>query len=163
MSALFCLVRRKRVPETPEEFVRQKLLHHMIHELGFPREMIAVEKSLASMPHLEGTSSLLPERRADIVTFRSIPHTLTPLPLLLVECKAVPINEVAIRQVIGYNHYLAAPYLCLANREEIHFGAYDPEREKYRFIRHIPPYSSLLASLSINGSSSIKKSRDEKQ
>jgi hypothetical protein len=72
----------------------------MIKELGFPKGLISVERAIGP-------------RRYDLVCF-----TKEMTPLLLVECKAGALNEIAIRQAMGYNDVLKAPFICLANAKE---------------------------------------------
>jgi hypothetical protein len=96
-----CLIRKKQVANTPEELVRQSLIGRMIGELGFPKGLIAVERKIGS-------------RRFDIVCY-----TKEMAPLLLVECKAGALDEAAVRQVLGYNDVVKAPFISLANAKEI--------------------------------------------
>jgi sulfur carrier protein ThiS len=133
---LYCCIRKCSVKALPEEIVRQSILHHLINELGFPAGGIAVEKSLRQMP-LQ-TEKHPPLRRADIICFHR------DLPLLLIECKAVPLNSKSVRQVIGYNWFLKAPFIALVNQTEIRFGWYNKTQNEYQFTAHIPPYSELI-------------------
>lgn len=94
-----CFIRGRLVVQTPEERVRQALLRKMVEELGFPKGLISVERATL-------------KRRTDIVCY-----TKEMRPLLLIECKAGPIREEAIRQAIGYNDQVKAPFICLANGE----------------------------------------------
>jgi hypothetical protein len=45
---VFDLVRKKWVPLTPEEWVRQHVLHYLIFDKEYPRSLIAVERGLNS-------------------------------------------------------------------------------------------------------------------
>lgn len=62
-------VRGSFVKATPEEIVRQSLLHQMIDDLGFPRNYLAVEKKLSELPHLQFDGGDIPRRRFDIICF----------------------------------------------------------------------------------------------
>lgn len=140
-----CRVRNITVSETPEEIVRQNLLRRMIDEMGFPLGNIAVEKGLAQMPHLQLSNDQIPERRADIVCFANQIHPNHSLyPLLLIECKATLLNQKVINQVVGYNHFLQAYYIAIANGSEIQTGWYDLSKKKHRFINGLPSYSQLI-------------------
>ncbi len=113
---LYDSVRRQWVKRTPEEMVRQTLLQVMVQKLGFPPALIAVERELKLLPHLLKDPRVLPERRADIICFAKGIHTRFPLfPLLLVECKEDLIDQAAIEQVIGYNVFVEAPFIALAD------------------------------------------------
>lgn len=96
-----CLVRKKRIADTPEERVRQSLLRKMIEELGFPKGLISVEREIG-------------DRRYDLVCY-----TKEMTPLLLVECKAGALDEAAVKQAMGYNDVVKAPFVCLAGAHEI--------------------------------------------
>ena len=104
-------IRKEWVDALPEEIVRQKLLSHLVVDLGYPPHAIAVEKSLSELPGLKGKK--VPNRRIDLLCFDS--ETLHPL--LLIECKAVPLKEKMFAQVLGYNAFIEAPLICLANEE----------------------------------------------
>jgi hypothetical protein len=141
---LYCCIRKHYVAATPEEQVRQSLLSYMIQQLQFPPQLLAVEKALDQMPHL-AVKPNLPTRRADILCFGQGIHPLNPIhPLLLIECKAVPLSDEVVRQTTGYNHYLQAYFVCMANQKHIRTGWFDPVQKTYRFIEHLPPYPELL-------------------
>ena len=107
------------VAATPEERVRQRLLVLMTRQLGYPKELLSVEKKLSELPHLNGLSGL-PNRRADVLCFAKGVHEDYPLfPLLLIECKEGEIGEEAACQALGYNHYVQAPFVALAGENEI--------------------------------------------
>lgn len=113
-----CIIRKRAVADTPEERVRQALLRKMVDELGFPKGLISVE------------CGGIGGRRTDIVCY-----TKEMTALLLIECKAIPLNEEAIQQALGYNEKILAPFLCLANREEIHtFWFQDSKRKSIPFL-----------------------------
>ena len=122
----------------PEEVVRQKLLETMQNDLGFPREMLSVERSLNSMPHLAGQK--VPDRRFDIVCFRKVKDQV--FPLLLVECKAIPISKLALEQVIGYNHFAKAPFIAVANQDFVYTG-FIGSGDGYRFEKGLFSYEKM--------------------
>lgn len=148
-SELFCLVRRVLVKKLPEEIVRQRLITFLVDKLGYPLSNLAVEKSLHQMPHLALKSKQqLPDRRADIVCYAKGIHAKHDLyPLLLIECKAVPLNQNVIQQVLGYNHHLEALFVAVANENETRTGWYDPDLKEYRFVPYIPMYDQLIRSI----------------
>ncbi|MCH9624787.1 MAG: hypothetical protein S4CHLAM27_12240 [Chlamydiia bacterium] len=67
------------------------------------------------------------------------------IPLLVIECKAVPINQKAFDQVIGYNHLVQAPFLALANGKEVFTLIKDGSG--YRQQKGLPEYKFLLESV----------------
>jgi hypothetical protein len=128
------LIRKTPVAPTPEEQVRQALLSFMIDKAGYPKGLIGVELSLSSLPQLK--SLKLPKRRADLLVFSS---TMTPL--VLIECKAVPLTKATIRQVVGYNLFIKAPYIVIANHEEIQTGTFNGT--DWIFLPGMPNYSDI--------------------
>ncbi|GAB4235483.1 MAG: type I restriction enzyme HsdR N-terminal domain-containing protein [Chlamydiales bacterium] len=132
----------------PEERVRQCLLKAMVEELGYPKEQISIEKSLSQMPHLHLSNVKLPNRRADIVCFSKNIHQDYPLwPLLVIECKAHQFSEEVKQQVKGYNYFLKAFFIAIANEREIETGWYDSSLQDYHFIKGLPTYDSLVQAI----------------
>lgn len=149
-NTLFCPIRKSWVTALPEEKIRQRLLAHMIQNLGFPQSHLVVEKGLAQMPHLTLSNQNIPTRRADIICFSSGIHSQHALyPLLLVECKAVPLTSKVLNQVAGYNHFLQAYYISVMNENEIKTGWYDRTAGAYAFVDGLLSYDSLKAKISL--------------
>jgi hypothetical protein len=145
-NKVFDKIRKKWVAETPEERVRQIWIQKMIQQLGFPKELLAVEKELKELPHLKLHAPSLPERRADILCFAKGIHPEYSLyPLLVMECKEDK-NDLsdAIEQVIGYNHFVNAYFLAAASEEECRFGYFDKDAKAYRFLPFLPSYLQLI-------------------
>lgn len=122
----------------PEEAIRQALLMEMIEKFGFPKEMLVVERTLGSLPHLMGQK--VPNRRFDIICFHKVEEAIRPL--LLVECKAVSLSQKCLEQVIGYNHYAQAPFIALANHECVMTGMYRWDGG-YELIEGLIPYEQM--------------------
>jgi hypothetical protein len=133
------------VAALPEEIARQKLLHEMVHQLNFPKELIAIEKRVEEIaPSFEGASAL-PLRRADIVCFaKGIHPDFTLYPLLLVECKKGDLDQKAIDQLLGYNHFVKAYFVALANLQQRCLGYYNKTLQKYEFISFFPSFEQLI-------------------
>lgn len=157
MGEIFCLIRKKWVAHNPEEAVRQRILQHLITNCGFPFPLIGVEKAIKQMPHLTCLDQRnIPDRRVDIVSFgKGIHPQFDIYPLLTIECKAVKITSAMLKQVIGYNHYIQAPFICIVNSDEQRTGWYDSAKKEYVFIPEIPSYKQLITSIS----SAIRKSQ----
>jgi hypothetical protein len=124
---LLCRIRRKRVPWTPEEMVRQSVLWYLIESAGYPPSLIAVEKKvdINGMP-----------KRFDILV-----HDRSGRPFMLVECKAdfVAVRQAVFDQAARYNRILGAPYLLLTNGLETFCCAVDAEPLGYVFLDDLPP------------------------
>jgi len=100
---IFCDWRHRWVRLTPEEWIRQQLLHRLVEQLDFPTSLIAVEQSITV-----GEAS----KRCDAVVYDRQMQ-----PLLIIECKAetVPLTQKTLDQAITYNRKLNVPYLLLYN------------------------------------------------
>ena len=101
--------RKKWIVHTPEEWVRQHLLHFLV-EQGYPAGCIQVER----MVNYNGL-----RKRFDILV-----RDRNGNPWLLVECKAqtIPISLAESFQIATYNRILGAPYLCLSNGKETYMA-----------------------------------------
>ena len=127
------------VEANPEEVIRQKILHYLVSTLHYPKEMMVIEKQLSELPHLQEQVGQAPKRRLDILCYALLFEKLVPL--LLLECKGVPLQREMLPQVMGYNSYIQAPFFALVNGEEILLGW--KEKEEYRYIDYIPSYENL--------------------
>ena len=131
----------------PEEEVRSSLVEKMTGSLGFPRELIVIEKGLAKLPHLMDRDGL-PNRRLDILCYgRDIHPDHVLYPLLIIECKATPLDFQAARQVIGYNHYVSAYFIGIANCDRVMIGWKDKKSAGYHFQEGLMSYGDLLEQL----------------
>ena len=131
-------IRKKWVDALPEEIVRQKILSHLLNQLGYPPSAIVIEKKLSELPQV--LEENVPSRRIDILCLES--ETLRPL--LLIECKAVPLQEKMFAQALGYNAYIKAPLICLANDEGFQLRWENDSSIKER--NQLPTYESLKNS-----------------
>lgn len=127
----------------PEEEVRQKLWHHLTQKLGFPQELIAIEKNLNELSFLvKGKAALAPNRRVDLLCYYKKEEKI--LPLLLIECKAKTLDKKALFQLEGYNYFIQAPYLALIAQGKVLFrrvGENSPQ------LAHIPSFEALVKGL----------------
>ena len=88
---------------TPEEWVRQQLLHRLVEQLDYPASLIAVEQEINV-----GEA----KKRCDAVVYDRQMN-----PLMVIECKAetVPLTQKTLDQAITYNRKLNVPFLMLHN------------------------------------------------
>jgi type I site-specific restriction endonuclease len=100
---IFCEWRHRWVRLTPEEWVRQQLLHRLVEQLDYPKSLIAVEKAITV-----GEA----KKRCDAVVYDAALQ-----PLMIIECKAetVPLAQKTLDQAITYNRKLNVPHLLLYN------------------------------------------------
>jgi hypothetical protein len=138
-SKLYDPIRKEWVEATPEEKVRQHVVT-FLKEKGYPTSHFTIEKSLSQLPHLEGVS--VPQRRIDILVFK-VNAEGSLVPFLMVECKAGSLNEEALRQLSGYNTFVKAPYLALANPEGAWVLGYCDRTQTYALCSDFPEYRDL--------------------
>lgn len=131
-ESFFDPYRQKWVVMTPEEGVRQSCLRQL-EVLGYPKSLMAVEKSLKELMGVARP----PKRRADILCFDPRGR-----PLLLVECKAVPLTEAMQRQLMGYNFYIEAPFIALVSSSLALFAA-----KNGPFSEGLRPFAECVACL----------------
>lgn len=144
---LYCCIRQEKVAATPEEKVRQKLIQYMLGDLKFPKHSLLLECQLSHLPHLSNVKDL-PNRRFDLLCMVKGIHPQHALfPLLIVECKAVKLDQEVITQVVGYNHYVLAPFVAIANHERLVWG--EQKEEGYVFKDGLPAFEELFKMASI--------------
>ena len=127
-SYIFDPVRKKWLILTPEEWVRQHCLHHLIEELNIPASLIQVEKAI-STGNTKG--------RFDIIAFNPDGTVY-----LLVECKAVnvEIDQSVFDQIARYALNMKNSYLMVTNGLSHYFCQIDNEQKQYLFLEQIPNY-----------------------
>jgi hypothetical protein len=138
-SKLYDPIRKQWVVATAEEEVRQKVLSHLLH-CGYPESVISVEKSLSQLPHLQGVD--VPTRRADVLVFHQN-HKKNFVPFLLIECKAGKLGKEAAGQLSGYNAFVKAPYIALANPEGVWVLRHNLEQNDYSICDSFPAYLTM--------------------
>lgn len=128
---IFCAWRHRWVRLTPEEWVRQQLLHRMVEQLCYPASLIAVEVAITvGEVH----------KRCDAVVYDRAMQ-----PLLLIECKAetVPLTQKTLDQAITYNRKLNVPFLLLHNGPQSIFVTLNPDGTNH-YAQRCPGYTDLL-------------------
>ena len=130
-TLIFDIVRKKFVVLTPEEWVRQHVLHFLITELNYPHSLISIEKQLL----LHNT-----KKRYDIVVYNSDASIH-----LIVECKApnVSIDQTVFDQIARYNIKLNSAYLMVTNGLEHYYCSIDYQNEHYVFLKELPLFKEL--------------------
>jgi len=102
-NSIFDLVRKKFIPLTPEEWVRQHCIELLIHQYNIPLGRISVEKGLKYQ-------SL--QKRFDILTLDVYGNAQ-----ILIECKApdIELTEKTLLQAGVYNSKLDSRYIWITN------------------------------------------------
>lgn len=125
-TTVFDPVRRKYVPATPEEVVRQLWLLYFLHHLSLNPKLIAVEREIS----VHGF-----RRRFDLVIFNR-----NTTPILLAEFKApdVALRQHVFDQVARYNMQLHVPYALISNGTQHYCFQIDEAREAFIFLDSLP-------------------------
>lgn len=134
ITHIFDVVRKKYVQLTPEEWVRQHMVHHLIEEKQFSKSWISVEQGLM----YNGMN-----KRADIICYNHDGNAL-----LLVECKAasVKINQSVFEQIARYNFDLRVPYLLVTNGLKHYCCQMNYTTNSYEFLKDIPSFDNIKTS-----------------
>lgn len=125
---IFCTIRKQWLSLTPEEWVRQHVLHWLINNKKYPTTAIVSEHSL----NLNGT-----KKRADIIIYKQ------QQPFLVVECKAhhVKVTEDTFEQATRYNMALNAKYIMLSNGFNHFYCLLDSEKKSFSFLEELPDFN----------------------
>ncbi len=128
---VWCVARKKTLVLTPEEWVRQHVIHYLVNDLKVPLGLIASEVSL-SINKLS--------RRCDLIVFSK-----ESKPLLLIECKAVdvPLTENVFHQIAQYNFKLNVDYLMMTNGVHHVYCRIDRVNNKLIYLEKLPFYDDL--------------------
>ncbi len=102
-NLIFDKLRKKFIPLTPEEWVRQHVIHLFVEDLHVPPHMVAIERGIV-LGNLQ--------KRFDLLVFEP-----GGKPWCLVECKApeVAITENTLMQVFFYNKEVKASSVFVTN------------------------------------------------
>jgi hypothetical protein len=125
---IFDIIRKKFVTLTPEEHVRQTLIHYLVHHRNFSRSLTAVEMTITLNDMV---------KRCDVVVFDK-----DGKPSLIAECKApsVKITQKVFDQVARYNLTLKVNYLLVTNGLEVYCCKIDFENKTFEMMDDIPMF-----------------------
>lgn len=123
--------RKKKLLLTPEEWVRQHVLHYLVSELNFPASLLALEHTI--------TVNKL-KRRCDVVVFAK-----DGFPKLIIECKAphITLSEKAFMQIAQYNFKLQVQFLVLTNGISHVIAFIDKANNQISYWDRFPFYEDL--------------------
>lgn len=124
---IYDIIRKKYVSLTPEEWVRQHIIHFLIEHKSYPASLVAVEKEI----DLYGL-----RRRFDLVCYDRQGE-----PYLIIECKApsVELSQKVFDQVFGYNLIMVARYIAITNGVK-HYCGYVDSNRSFSFLDEIPSF-----------------------
>jgi hypothetical protein len=100
---IFDSLRKKWVTLTPEEWVRQNFVQHLVQHQQYPSSLIAVEKEI-QLGELK--------KRFDILVYDK-----NHQPWMMVECKAadIELNEKVFDQILRYHLSMPVSFLIITN------------------------------------------------
>ena len=124
-----CLVRKKKIVLTPEEWVRQHFIAYFLNDLSYPKGLLTVEKKIQY-----GAM----EKRWDLATFMANQECF-----LLLECKApsIPITKAVFEQSLTYFKGLQSRFLVLSNG--IKHVIFKKEEDGLKIVNEFPDYPSF--------------------
>jgi type I site-specific restriction endonuclease len=132
---IFDCIRKKFVALTPEEMVRQQLLHYLTTVKKFPAGLLQVEAGFTYNRRVY---------RADVVAYDRCVK-----PMLIAECKApdVEITRETFEQIARYNLVMKVPYLLITNGQQHFFFRLDKDKYIYVPEKEMAEYEELVSNL----------------
>lgn len=129
---IFDEIRRRFVLLTPEEWVRQHVVHFLVTLKNFPQSLISIEKGFSHNRRKQRFDLLVYDRKG--------------IPLMLVECKApaVEINQLAFDQAGRYNNKYKASFLLITNGIKHYCCQIHSTNRQYRFLQDIPDFGEMI-------------------
>ncbi|MDQ6844639.1 MAG: type I restriction enzyme HsdR N-terminal domain-containing protein [Bacteroidota bacterium] len=103
VTEIFDAIRKKWLLLTPEEWVRQNVIHYLLVIKKYPAVLISVEKEI-KLGELK--------KRCDLVVYNR-----NALPWMIIECKEmnVSLSQKTIEQILRYHITLPATFLIITN------------------------------------------------
>lgn len=128
---VWCVFRKKKLLLTPEEWVRQHVLHFLVKQKSVPQSLIAAEY---------GIEVNKMTRRCDGVVFNREGEAV-----VLVECKApeIKLTEAVFHQIAQYNFKLRVEWLMMTNGLQTIVARVDQKSGTIRYAEEIPGYEKL--------------------
>ena len=128
---IFDVVRKKFVALTPEEWVRQHVIHHFTETLEYPASLISVEKTIKT----SGRSD-----RFDLIVYNRNHE-----PAMIVECKApnIILSASVVEQVSRYNIFSKAGWVYITNGLQHYLYRIDFKTKKTKSSDNFPAFTEL--------------------
>ncbi|WP_257670235.1 type I restriction enzyme HsdR N-terminal domain-containing protein [Parapedobacter tibetensis] len=125
---IFDELRKKQLILTPEEWVRQHWIQHLIHGKRYPKSLIKIEGGLRLNDM---------QRRSDLVIYDTQGNKI-----LLAEFKAptVKITQATFEQIANYNSVYRIPLLLVSNGLQHWYCRIHFDRDQFEFLAELPDY-----------------------
>ncbi len=135
-------IRKKEVPFTPEEKVRQQVLTYLIDELLVPEYMIDEETTMAYY-------KVVSSKRPDILILKKDEQTGEAVPMAVIECKRnnTVIDGVIIEQTLHYAEQLGCNYAMITDGKYIDVAYCELDNKMLVSIKSLPEYKDMLNGL----------------
>lgn len=129
-SQIFDEVRKKWLVLTPEEWVRQHVIHFLFNSHHYPLNLMGVEQEL-KLNNMK--------RRTDLVVYSN-----TGAAKMIIECKApnVKIDQKTLDQAARYNLVLKVPYLMITNGMN-HYVLHINDKGDAEYVNSLPSFEVL--------------------
>ena len=127
-TAIFDILRKKFIILTPEEIVRQHLIHFLINKLNYPKSLISVEDGLRFNKMSKRSDVVVYDRKGGV--------------FMVIECKStkVKLTQQSMDQLSIYNQHYKASNLALTNGIELFVCQIDYDLKKVNFLKEFPLY-----------------------
>ena len=126
---ILCAWRRRYVRLTPEEYVRQTILHVLETQYEYPHGLIGEEVPI----EVAGL-----KKRCDAIVYN---RQMEPLMLIEFKAETVPLTQQVFDQAAIYNRHLQVPYLMVSNGKDTIVA--EVLATEYRFLTYVPNYQEL--------------------
>jgi len=128
---VICLLRKKKIRLTPEEWVRQHVIHFVTAFRNYPEGLIKIEHGI-------NIHALF--RRCDLVLYDRKANSR-----IIVECKApnISVSGLTFDQAAHYNQHLDADYLFLTNGIEHKIFKIDRDGKQLCQLKDLPYFEEL--------------------
>ncbi len=128
-DSIFDIIRRKYIVLTPEEWVRQYLVHYLINHMNYPKSLIKIE---------DGLKVNKMQKRSDVVIFNRQGKVF-----MIIECKSSTskLNQKVMDQLSIYNQKYQAQYLAITNGLSIILCKMDYDKKQAEFLDGFPDFA----------------------
>ena len=125
---IFDLLRKQYVRLTPEEWVRQHMIHYLIHYRQYPAGLMQSECTIDKQG-----------RRVDIFVYNN-----QKAPLMLIECKSAKqkLTPLVIAQVMRYNTQQVPFIICTNGKKHFCFQK-QTNAQPYVLLKEIPIFAYI--------------------